>query len=471
MAKPKKKKPTRARKTRTNHDRAVAGLALTAAFMFAAAGYQLNHDLNKVHETRDPPAADYHVYYTENRPEGGGDVVLEEHIRRVLYENKTDMLVDLRQFCITPDQSREEAEHLLQVWEYTQGLREGSAVGQALYDQAVEQGIYFCRKGPLSVGAGAQYEGYYDVVSLPEDGNDLFEFSSTVHEVMHGRQDDLGLLNYTYRWDAMSRTDRTLAIEAAAPVAEILVAFEKKQSGDSEIWDYMYDNGRSSYIHSHVMDAFEDAYDAAIAEGLSHDSARETGGAAAWQAMFDEDGWKTYYMSRVVAGYIDDLNEGKLGPLPQSNAFSLADARKSGSVNADINFTRDVTIPDADKVFDGVDPRMKQAYQALEYARDRAIYGDTLTMRWRNMRGSLQDNNPYMALDWEQLGERIARAATYRPVYEHMDEQLEQQRRDAVKELRDSAPVSQADPAVNDDAPRRDVMAKLDIRRWQPPAA
>lgn len=313
-----------------------------------------------------------------------------------------------------------------------QELQKMPLLGAPLVAYAITNDVQFCSLPDMTAGVGAQYvPGINAVMSGNADSPEVM-LLRIAHEIFHARQDNNQLLDYYYSWDADSRVARNMTIEAAAVTAELLIAFEAKQNGNPKIWEHI--KGRTAdgvYADAGIYDRIESTFERAKEAGLSDMEAYTFAGRAAFERVFDVDGWRNYYLNFELQNYVSDITSGALDKSDRftNNGFPPQKAAKAGMIGRGTDsFTSSARRP-ALKTLLSHNERMKWAYEAAELERYRRVFGKD------NRRTAALDEiyrragNPYLDLDLADMLKQSREAALptagtekkFAYLYEYMD--------------------------------------------------
>lgn len=298
--------------------------------------------------------------------------------------------------------------------------------GKPLLDLAAKDKVQFCGLERLPVGIAAQYlPGSGAVVAAPEAQKTAMALR-LAHELTHAAQHDNHLLNYETDWDIQSRVSRNLSIEAAAIAAEFRLAYEAKSQGDLSYWAYLSVQYHGTPAGEAALKEIDDAYAKTLAGGGSLEAALNAVGAAAWTHVFDDDGWRNFYLDVELNNYAADIAAGLFAGHDKidQGGFGPAEVAKAGQVGNNTSFTEGLSFPD----FEGLlarNEKMRWAYQLADIARLRQMEGPEGKRVAARIAAAEADKNPYLALDIAQLYRHAQDASWQRGrlrfLYEYMD--------------------------------------------------
>ncbi len=328
-----------------------------------------------------------------------------------------------------------------------QDLQKMPLLGAPLVAYAVAQDVQFCSLPDMTAGVGAQYvPGINAIMSGNADSPEVM-LLRVAHEIFHARQDGNDLLNYYYSWDAESRVARNMTIEAAAVTAELLIAFEAKQNGNPKIWDHI--KGRVSdgvYADAAIYDRIESTFARAKTAGLSDMDAYTFAGRAAFERVFDIDGWRNYYLNFELQNYLGDITSGALDNATRftTNGFPPQKANKAGTIGrGNDSFTAAARRPPL-KTLLAQNERMQWAYEAAELERYRRVFGAEAAQTTARAAQYAAGGNPYLALDLADILKQSRDAAQpaadgqkkFAYLYEYMDAALQPPEESPVQKIR-----------------------------------
>ena len=311
-------------------------------------------------------------------------------------------------------------------------LQKMPLLGAPLVAYAMANDLQFCSLPDMTAGVGAQYvPGINAVMSGDADSPEVM-LLRIAHEIFHARQDGNALLDYYYSWDAESRVARNMTIEAAAVTAELLIAFEAKQNGNDKIWEHIKSRVADGvYADAAIYDRIESTFDRAKTAGLSDMEAYTFAGRAAFERVFDVDGWRNYYLNFELQNYISDITGGALDSATRftNNGFPPQKAAKAGVIGRGTDsFTASARRP-ALKTLLSHNTRMRWAYEAAELERHRRVYGaeDLRTAALADTYGA--SGNPYLSLNLTDVLKQARddaaptadKAKKFSFLYEYMD--------------------------------------------------
>lgn len=277
--------------------------------------------------------------------------------------------------------------------------------GRPLVEMAARDNVQFCNITHLPAGTGAQYVPGLGAVLAPSTRSANVMVLHIAHEILHAAQDKNDLLSYQYSWDIHSRLSRNLSIEAAAMTYELMVALEAKHAGDTTMWDFM--RGRvstqSSYGDPRLYTIAEETWQKSKEAGMADKNAMREVGKALWTHMFENQSWLNFYLNFELATYVRDVTSGMLDNMPiQENGYSQRRIDNAGKIASDLSFTEGGKIPPLEKLLAGND-RMRQAFAAVDVERHRRSLGENHPQTRALRKAALEDNNPYLNLDFAAL--------------------------------------------------------------------
>lgn len=295
-----------------------------------------------------------------------------------------------------------------------EALQKMPLLGAPLVAYALANNVQFCSLPDMTAGVGAQYvPGINAVMSGDADSPEVMMLR-IAHEIFHARQDNNGLLDYYYSWDVDSRVARNMTIEAAAVTAELLIAFEAKQNGNAKVWEHI--KGRYAdgvYADAAIYDRIESTFDRAKSAGMTDMEAYTFAGRAAFERVFDVEGWRNYYLNFELLNYLSDITGGALDKSDRftANGFPPQKAAKAGMIGRGTDsFTASAHRPHL-KTLLSHNERMKWAYEAAELERYRRVYGAESRRTTALEETYRTGGNPYLALDLADILQQARRDA------------------------------------------------------------
>lgn len=328
-----------------------------------------------------------------------------------------------------------------------QELQKMPLLGAPLVAYAVASDVQFCSLPDMTAGVGAQYvPGIHAIMSGDADSPELM-LLRIAHEIFHARQDANDLLNYYYSWDIDSRVARNMTIEAAAVTAELLIAFEAKQNGNPGIWEHIkqrYADG--VYADAAIYDRIESSFERAKAAGLSDIDAYSFAGRAAFERVFDIDGWRNYYLNFELQNYLSDITAGALDKADRftTNGFPPQKANKAGMIGrGNDSFTAAARRPPLASLLSH-NERMRWAYEAAELERYRRVFGKDAPQTTARAAQYAAGGNPYLTLDLAEILKQSREAALpatggqkkFAYLYEYMDAAIRPPAETPVQKIR-----------------------------------
>jgi hypothetical protein len=282
-------------------------------------------------------------------------------------------------------------------------LRRGALLGPALSDFSAKADIWHC---PVPYdnnisGTWADKDGLVRVAivpGLPWSG----KLSTQAHELTHGIQRETGAAAVNRHWTIRDFQMNAMAYEAAAHTTQYLLALELGDAGLKEPLQWEYASATPEPAKTAAA-----AYAQAQQAGASHEAALAAAGSAAWQAQFGVRTWTDAYNNLVLTKFIDLIVHGHIGAPSEAHPYTLEQARRTGWISKDLNFTADLDhLPSYDARFGG-NTRMRQAfdYVALEHiaytrGRDSKPYIEELARLE-------EQKNPYLGVDIAVAGREM----------------------------------------------------------------
>ncbi len=238
-----------------------------------------------------------------------------EFIHHIVNNKSKNRIDDFNRFCITANDNELK---LASIQTSLDILKESSEFGNDLYNFAKDNNLHFCRKLEISKGASATYTSKLNVIKFGSVKNhDLKRLGIIAHEITHAIQDKNKLLFSNTEWDVKSNIKMSLAIESAAVIGSITLAFDMKQVGDDSLWSNFHDKARSNspaqnVITSKILNIFERSYNIQKAAGSDHKSAMEFAMGKIWPEIFQVKTWRNYYIGTEITQYEDWMKRGFL---------------------------------------------------------------------------------------------------------------------------------------------------------------
>ncbi len=278
-------------------------------------------------------------------------------------------------------------------------LYNSSAFSRNLMRDAADQNVQVCDMGLPNNIAGVH------IPHLNKVGLDFKRNTSThlnmvymAHEFAHYTQ----FLNGSDYFDpnrTMYENQRVLlAMETAAPVAELIAMFLAEENGDRR--------ASSAFPHrseeSRWYRAFKLEYRSQIRAGVTHDDALNAAANKVWINTFDDQDKLDHYNNALLGFTLVNMHLLKPSVAANYSDPDLAAAvRGAGQLSDTVDFTNLDTMPSGEALF-GRNDRMQRIFEAMEWYRQSKIYGaDNEWVIWQqnNLRAN---GNRYVDADFDE---------------------------------------------------------------------
>jgi hypothetical protein len=201
-----------------------------------------------------------------------------------------------------------------------------------------------------------------------------------------------GVTKVDRSWTIAEFQMNTMAYEAAAHAAQDLIGLEMRDAGIPGPWKWAT---IESPLSSKAADA---AYAQAAGAGQNHAAALSAAGAASWQAQFQSREWADGYNNLILAKFAENIVHGNAAA-PSEAHYDLAQARRTGWVSPELNFTAGIdAVPAYADRFAG-NERMREAFDYLNLEHIAATRGRQSKPYLAELGRLEQGKNPYLGVD------------------------------------------------------------------------
>lgn len=340
---------------------------------------------------------------------GGAAATPAQQTERPRYEDRKAVIYLLEENCFFAN-PREHGKKRLnpapgRLSKLFREMGKNSRTGRALAEGARSRDLAYCQATGFERDTGAAYHTSIGMIELNWKAAHAYNRRVLAHETMHGMQGAQSLLKPEKNWSLETRLRVALYEEAAGKAAELAVGFEQKQAGDAEVWNELTHHYKDKIFSGPKPPAaFVKAHDRARKDGLSEHQAVEHGASAAWDSIFNRQGWREYYITGEMSDFIERMNKGNFDGIAYSaqDAGDPDRARASGKIAPGISVSEYARPPSRATLFKGL-PRLEEAFQALELAHAERAFGRQ-DPRATTLRAQLTgQGNRYLDIDWKKV--------------------------------------------------------------------
>ena len=199
-----------------------------------------------------------------------------------------------------------------------------------------------------------------------------------------------------------------LAMETAAPVAELIAIFYAEQNGEA--------SGRRAFpSYTHQYDLYKDFkrdYRRQINAGAPHGQAINTAAQNAWVDAFDDQHKLDHYNNILLAFTLLNISQIEPHIAAQYTDPNLKDSiRGAGQLSENTDFANPDVMPSGDDLF-GRNDRMQKIFEAVEWYRQSRIYGADNAYVVA-LQDSLRANgNRYVDVNFDEAAQKIRNGTT-----------------------------------------------------------
>lgn len=199
-----------------------------------------------------------------------------------------------------------------------------------------------------------------------------------------------------------------LAMETAAPVAELIALYYADKNGEASLRDAYPSRSAQYKWYRH----FKKDVKRQMRAGYSEDAAINIAAAKVWKEVFEDQHKLDHYNNALIAFTL--LNIHKIEPHIAANYEDPnlnASIRGAGKLSDTLDFANPNAMPSGDELV-GKNKRMRQVLEAVEWYRQSRIYGaaNSYVMAERNRLRAA--GNEYVDADFAEAARKIRRGTT-----------------------------------------------------------
>lgn len=267
-------------------------------------------------------------------------------------------------------------------------------------------GTWSVKEGIVRVGANVNF-------------SDDFKLLVQVHETMHGIQQSTEGSRRDLTMSARDYQTSVLTYEAAAMTGTYLVALEMLllENSDPGPWTEM----EKLYPDAceEILDAWDDIQEQRLSRAQSLD---KLGKFIFNRQLSTEQQWIDGYNAATLKYYLKALYDNKTKPNVPSKTYTKDDARRTGYISPEFNFTAGIGLKTAFERPCGNNTSMEQALDFIEMKRLAYVYGHNSKV-YKTFRETLKkNNNPFMNLSLKEVWDCYLHLKEIMPLVQVMEE-------------------------------------------------